>query len=521
MPSPFPASLVLCTALALSIGWGIRGNYGHEFGALLPGALAAMTGALLSGRPDWYRRVAWFGFLGAIGWSFGGSISYMQVIAYTHSGHSGTILYGFASLFLIGFLWAAMGGAGTALPALWDRQQLGRLLPALITVAVAWTLQSAIEARLEGNPDFRHQDPLYWYDTDWLAATSAPVAVLLCAALRRRWDPGSSLVMHMAVGWWIGFLVLVNLLGLRMTPPRGDSWSGCLGMTLGLWVWLVRQGLLPVLLASWVAGLMGGFGFATAALLELVELKSGAQTNWHSILEQTYGAINGLGIALVFALLRRHAPVLADGDSPSTWRRLAPVSFVAIGIPWLNLQKNPADWIHSQAIPESLYGISSGFWFHAAFALSAATLLWMLVRQGRRPLALLPTDDRGRSQVLLLFLLWFMVVGNLARALPGFQAQRLVTEGVLQVNALLLSLGIVLSEPVLCAVTPVGIRWWRLIGRTVAVGTAGFIVSVMADWAAVRLLYGDRPAGFHRLHIRFGPNATATREKPKPGQPHP
>jgi hypothetical protein len=114
-----------------------------------------------------------------------------------------------------------------------------------------------------------------------------------------------------------------------------------------------------------------------------------------------------------------------------------------------------------------------------------------------------------------------MVVGNLAKALPGFQAQRLVTEGVLQVNALLLTLGVVLSEPVLCSVMPAGIRWWRLLGRTVALGTTGFILSVTADWVAVRLLYGDRPAGFHRLHIRFGPDATATQEKPKPGQPHP
>ena len=259
--------LSLCTALALSIGWGIRGNFGHEFGALLPGGLAAMTGALLAGRADWLRSVAWFGFLGALGWSFGGSMSYMQVIGYTHSGHSGTVAYGFASAFLIGFLWAAMGGAGTAMPILWSRRQLGSLLPALITVAVVWTLQSLVEARLEGDPDFRHQDPLYWYDTDWLAATTAPLAILGVAGLRRRWDPGSSLVFHMAVGWWLGFLILVNGLGWRMTPPRGDSWSGCLGMTLGLWVWLIRQGLLPVLLASGVSGFVGGFCFATAARL--------------------------------------------------------------------------------------------------------------------------------------------------------------------------------------------------------------------------------------------------------------
>src|SRR5712671_7442827 len=107
--------LVLLTALSLSIGWGIRGNFGHEYGAMIPGALAAMAAVLLSGREDWWRRIAYFAFFGALGWSFGGSISYMWVIGYTHSGHFPSQLYGFACLFLIGFEWGALGGAGTAL----------------------------------------------------------------------------------------------------------------------------------------------------------------------------------------------------------------------------------------------------------------------------------------------------------------------------------------------------------------------------------------------------------------------
>jgi hypothetical protein len=103
----------LATALSLSIGWGIRGNFGHEYGAMIPGALAAMAAVLLSRRGDWVREVPFFGMFGALGWSFGGSISNMQVIAYTRSGHSPSVLYGFACLFVIGFLWAALGGAGT------------------------------------------------------------------------------------------------------------------------------------------------------------------------------------------------------------------------------------------------------------------------------------------------------------------------------------------------------------------------------------------------------------------------
>ena len=91
-------------ALSLSIGWGIRGNFGHEYGAMIPGVLASLAAVLVAGRTDWHRRCVFFAFFGALGWSFGGSISYMQVIAYMHSGYSVLQLYGFACLFVIGFL---------------------------------------------------------------------------------------------------------------------------------------------------------------------------------------------------------------------------------------------------------------------------------------------------------------------------------------------------------------------------------------------------------------------------------
>src|SRR5256714_14447556 len=144
---------LLWVGLSLSIGWGIRGNFGHEYGAMIPGVLATLAAVLLSGRDDWHRRSAFFAFFGALGWSFGGSISYMQVIAYTHSGHSGSVLYGFACLFIIGFLWAMFGGAGTALPAFLSEEQLGSLYRFLIFGA--WCLQDLAVAQ------FIHVDAEY------------------------------------------------------------------------------------------------------------------------------------------------------------------------------------------------------------------------------------------------------------------------------------------------------------------------------------------------------------------------
>jgi len=76
-PPSFRTSSILLDLLSLSIGWGIRGNYGHQADPMIPGAPAAIATALLSGREDWRQRVHYFAFFGALGWGFGGSIAYM------------------------------------------------------------------------------------------------------------------------------------------------------------------------------------------------------------------------------------------------------------------------------------------------------------------------------------------------------------------------------------------------------------------------------------------------------------
>jgi len=52
-------------------------------------------------------------------------------------------------------------------------------------------------------------------------------------------------------------------------------------------------------------------------------------------------------------------------------------------------------------------------------------------------------------------------------------------------------------------------------------GLVAAILSVAADWVIVRAVWGNQFAGNAKLHIRFGPNATATKDKPSPALPHP
>ena len=523
LPARWNLAMVAATALSLSIGWGIRGNFGHEFGAMIPGALAAMAAVILSGRADWWSRIAHFAFFGALGWSFGGSISYMQVIGYTHSGDSVSVLYGFACLFVIGFLWAAMGGAGTALPALLSREKLSAFYAPLAWVFAAWCLQGFVEDRwVAVDPDYRHRSPLYWYDTDWLAALTAVVVVSTRALVRRRLDDASALILHMAVGWWAGFLGLVILLGWRMTPPRGDNWAGCVGMVAGLWLFLARRRWNGALFVSLLSGWVGGLGFAAAAMFKLIEVKSGWSANWHSVLEQTYGLINGLGVAVAMICLAKRQPPPEEQGTAHAWTDPAAVLSVLLGITYLNLSKNPAAWVKAQAVPTEMYGWSALSWFNLTYLVAAAGMLWLIRRHRQRRLALVPASPLGRAQAFYVVFLWWMVIGNFERAVTSFTAQRLITEGVIFLNAVLATL-LVLSHPGGSAATRADTAgdygdWLR---RTAWLGLAGFVAAVFVTWGTVRAVWGNQFAGHASLHIRFGTNATATKIEPPPSLPHP
>jgi hypothetical protein len=43
---------VLLPGLAMSVGWGFRGDYAHEAGAMVPGALLGLSICLASGHDE-------------------------------------------------------------------------------------------------------------------------------------------------------------------------------------------------------------------------------------------------------------------------------------------------------------------------------------------------------------------------------------------------------------------------------------------------------------------------------------
>jgi len=525
--------MALLGGLSLSLGWGIRGNFGHEIGAAIPGALAAMAVVLVSGRADWLPRIAYFAMFGALGWAFGGSMSYMHVVSYTHSKHSGTVLYGFANLFVIGFLWAAMGGAGTSLPAILSSENLNLFFVPLVAIFIGWVIQNAVVRLLSRVQAMqRHQSRLYWYDTDWLNVLVATVATLIVVLIRGRFDFATSFILHLTIGWYVAFLLLVNVLKLRMTPPRGDNWSGCVGLVAGVLVFCWRYSMGGIAFVTLATGFIGGIGFALGQLLKLMNIRTGLNTNWHSVMEQTQGFFHGIGLAVAMAFLASRAPVI-DTAPLSPWTLVFAISFVLVALTYLNHRKATDAWVEQvKSLPKKFYGIHVSTrqssipavgWFELFYIAIGAAIVWLLVVDLKQPLAFMPATWLGKGQLLYLIFMWWAVVFNFERALVGFAPQRIITEGVITLNAVICTVLLALGTQAVSMreVTSQAMPYTGWVLNTVIVGLIAMILTTLAEWLIKHAIYGRDQAPGSGISIRFGPNSTAIKAKPQADAKHP
>lgn len=535
-----PWQMILLCGLSLCVGWGIRGNFGHEYGAAIPGALAAMAIVLLSGREDWLRYIHYFALFGAIGWSFGGSMSYMMVVGYSHSSHSPTVLYGFANLFVIGFLWAALGGAGTALPAFLTEINDGQshtLLPVffvpILAVFIGWSLQAVVVDLIFAPKRMqRHESPLYWYDTDWLAALVAIVAALIVIIFRGQIDMGTSLILFLGVGWYIGFLLLVNVFKLRMTPPRGDNWAGCVGMVVGMlaYCWVYKLG--GVAYVTLMAGFAGGVAFSFGQLLKLIGIKTGFSTNWHSVMEQLQGLLFGLGIAITFGFILGRTPPLETEPTFPRWIEIFAVFCVLIALTYLNYRKAGQTWVDVvDSLPERMFGLpvigwfrhSRGWigWFELFYIALSIMLISVLAFNLDDSIPFISSDWLGKGQLLYLVFLWWVVVINFERALVNFSPGRMITEGVITFNAVICTIILAVGANVVPKQTGIVFSYSEWITSVSIWGIVVMIGTSFAFWGIKHILYGKPHAPGAALHIRFGKDSNAPKEKPKSGEPHP
>jgi len=236
----FSPAVILLAALSLSIGWGIRGNFGHEAGAMIPGALTAIVVAVCSRREDWQSRIPHAALFGGLGYGFGGSISYMYPISFTHSGQFDTMFYGYLTTYLEGGLWCAMGVAGAALALTAPRDRLAAIYPPLLCVlgflfVKQWGEDGlnyllSPEQNLASDTWHRQEAPLYWFDADWFAALTALIGVCAYDLASRKFARWWVLLLSVGGLALIGFLIqlaldkagLLETLVESIAIPQGD-----------------------------------------------------------------------------------------------------------------------------------------------------------------------------------------------------------------------------------------------------------------------------------------------------------
>lgn len=495
--------VLLLATLAMGYGWGWRGDYGHELGAMVPGALVAMAVCLAAGRPDWWERCLVWGLFGAVGWAFGGSQSYGMVLGYTLHARFWGVAYGFACIFLIGAVWGAIGGGFLGIAMTEPRKRLNAFLGPFVAIFVAWAA-----LKLAGGTAWSEEwPPLVEYDVDWLAAVSALVVATLYWAIRR--NEAARLLAVLALGWCLGFGILTWLFGLRMTPPRSDNWSGILGMAVAFWAYLsLRHERGPRLVMAYGC-LFGGLGFSVGALFLSIESVHHWPIGGWRIMEHFFGLVMGFGIALAALRLRAGDVAPAQEDAPSRGLDYLAVLVLFPLVLGLNGQNNVNEWLdyaqqeakmgQALTISEGYLGLTPHAYYIGLVLLGTVVLIWMLARNWRNRLPFVSERALGRGQLVFLVFLWMAVAVDFALKGPRMAHSSVFLGQVVFILSALVCTWLMQGAP------SVGDVPERAVGARDARWRAGRAYWVL--WAAVPVVLLLLTLGAMAVHPQGLPNA--------------
>lgn len=319
-PSPPLWQVLLLTGLAGGLGWGIRGQYGHQTGAMMAGLLVALTLTLLFRRGLGSRYAAQAVALGAIGMAFGGSMTYAQTVGLTHDpdlrGNWPALLWGMTGLFVKGGLWVGLAGAFLGM-GLSTRRYRALEVCLLFVVLIALT---CLGMYVLGEPfdPAHHRLPAVYFSATW------------------NWFP------------------------LKADPkPRYENWGGLLFALAGLigYLQLARKDMLARNLALWGV-LCGGLGWVAAQSIQTYHAWNVEQfrqgwfspiepvMNWWNTMETAFGMCIGAGLGLGVWLNRRRVGPKDGEDAPELTPGMEALGIgihAAALIAWEFLEYKPVD----------------------------------------------------------------------------------------------------------------------------------------------------------------------------------
>ncbi len=260
---------LIFVALTLGLGWAIRGHFGHEHGAAWAGALAGLAVIVASGRRDWSGRLPTLAALAGIGWGVGGMMSYGIVVGYGRGVDFANVYYGLTMLGVIGGLYGFIGGGLFGL---------------------------GLESTSERKPDW------------------------------------ARLLTEMIAGGLLAWYVLIAQFEWKMTPPRSELWSACLGASAALAWFLYRNDYKRALRVAGYAALGAGFGFGFGNFLQTMGNVTGLSFNWWNVMEFSLGFFGGLGMA--YGVFTREWPESREPSKAANW---IAVVFLLLILPVVNI----------------------------------------------------------------------------------------------------------------------------------------------------------------------------------------
>ncbi|MCC6486582.1 MAG: hypothetical protein IT364_03715 [Candidatus Hydrogenedentes bacterium] len=281
---------VLFPAMAGGLGWGIRGQYGHETGAMIAGLLVSLTLALLlcprASSLSVARAVAW----ATVAMGFGGTMTYGQTIGLTQNpgmiGNWEALSWGMLGLAIKGGIWIGFTGVFLGMGVGGVRYRPLEVLLLMLGLLGAYFL-GALLLNSPFDPEHRRL-PWIYFSATWY------------------WEPNATAL-----------------------EPRPESWGGLLFAlaTAIVYSGVRRKDGLALRMALW--GLLGGIlGFPGGQCLQAFHawnpelFRSGLWTwldpnmNWWNWMETTFGAIMGGALGLGLWLNRARIRMLADSDVP-------------------------------------------------------------------------------------------------------------------------------------------------------------------------------------------------------------